>query len=831
MGTQSPTHPSRRTRAPFRIVVILVLYVLCGLSIPQSTAQTAVSATTVPLLLPSAIVFDQAGNLYIAETANHVILKLDTSGSITTIAGTGTQGFSSVSGTASTAELDSPQGLALDSTSNLYIADTHNHVIRKLSLTSGILTTIAGTGAPGFSGDNGLATSAQLDLPTALALDAQSNLYLADTRNHRIRRIDAATGLISTIAGNGTQGFSGDNGPATAAAIDSPTGLALDATNNLYLADTHNHRVRRIAALTGSITTIAGTGSLGYSGDNAQAATAALALPHGITIDAAGNLYLADTENHRIRRIDTTTGLITTVAGNGTQGFSGDNGPAIAAMLDTPRDTTLSPASLLTIADTGNQRIRQFEAQPTPATIIQTIAGLGLTTPGALVLTAPSVMSYGTGNITATLATNTPATGLITFLSTANAATTTLATVPLTTATATFNTSTLAAGLYNITASYNGDPTHGSAQSSTFPLIIAPRQLIASLAPITLLYGQSVPTITATLTGLLPQDTSKLTATFTTAATTLSPAGTYPFTASISGSTAGNYAVILTPAYLTINPAPTVITLTDLLATSTTVAPGAPLTLTTHVATTTAGRPTGTVTLLDGTTPFLTSPVSSSGDSTFNANSLAQGTHTLTALYSGDPNFTASTSIPALVTIGAGSAPTADFTLSATGITTQTIVSGSSTSFTFSVQFQGNLASPITLAATGLPNLATASFNPASLPPGAPPNFTLTITTPNTTALRHDPTPSTFWALLLFPAAGLVLRPRKPRSNVTLFAFAIITLTLTFCSGCGDRINAANLSAGPPKTFAITVTGTATSATGSNLQHSATVSLILQPAS
>jgi sugar lactone lactonase YvrE len=808
-----------------------MLYVLCVLSIPQATAQTAVSATTVPLLLPSAIVFDPAGNLYIAETANHIIRKLDTTGNITTIAGTGAQGFSTMSGPASAAQLDSPQGLALDKANNLYIADTHNHVIRKLSLTTGTLTTIAGTGAPGFSGDNGPAIGAQLDLPSALALDAANNLYLADTRNHRIRRIDSTTGILTTIAGNGTQGFSGDSGPAIAAAIDSPTGLALDAANNLYLADTHNHRIRRIAAATGLITTIVGTGSLGFSGDNAQATTAAVALPHGLTTDAAGNLYLADTGNHRIRRIDTTTGLITTIAGNGTQGFSGDNGPATAAALDTPRGTTLSPGALLTLADTGNQRIRQLEAQPAPPTAIQTFAGLGLTTPGALTLTAPSVIAYGTGSITATLSTNTSATGLITFLGTSNAATTTLASMPLASSTpnptAALNTSNLSAGLYNITATYAGDQTHSSAQSSTFALTISPRQLIAALAPITLLYGQPIPTITATLTGLLPQDASNFTATFTTTAAPLSPAGTYPFATSLSGSAAGNYTLTLTPPDLTINPAPTQITLTDLLATATTLAPGAPLTLTSHVAATTAGQPTGTVTLLDGTTPLLTSPVAPSGDSTFTTSSLAQGTHTLNALYSGDANFARSTSTPAIVTIGTSSASTVDFTLSATGVTTQTIVSGSSASFTFAVQLQGNLASPITLAATGLPTLATASFNPAYLPPGAAPNFTLTIATPNTTALQCDRALSIYWALFLFPVAGLVLRPRNSRSKIGLFAFAIASLTLTLCAGCGDRINTANQAAAP-KAYTITVTGTATTTTSSILQHSATVSLLLQ---
>src|SRR5271163_3091111 len=225
MGTQSNIHPSPPKHVPLRIALFLLLYLVSRL--PVSAQTTTISALTIPLILPSAIVFDAAGNLYFVETGHHLIRKLDTLGNITTIAGTGTQGLSGDAGPATAATLDSPQGLALDSANNLYIADTHNHRIRKLNLTTGTLTTIAGT-TPGYSGDAGPATSAQLNLPTALALDTANNLYVADTGNQRIREISATTGLITTIAGTGTEGYPGDAGPATAATIDSPTGLALD---------------------------------------------------------------------------------------------------------------------------------------------------------------------------------------------------------------------------------------------------------------------------------------------------------------------------------------------------------------------------------------------------------------------------------------------------------------------------------------------------------------------------------------------------------------------------------------------------------------------------
>ncbi len=741
MGPQSIT-THRHTLTPFWIALAVLVLTL------RAQPQTTVSATTIPLILPSAIVFDPQGNLYLAETAHHVIRKIDTTGAITVIAGTGTQGFSGDSGLATSAELDSPQGLAIDTANNLYIADTHNHRIRKLSLNTGIINTIAGSSTPGFGGDSGPATSAHLNLPTVLAIDANGNLYIADTQNHRIREITAAAGIITTIAGTGTQGFSGDNGPATAAAIDSPTGLAVDPTGNIYIADTHNHRIRKINLTTGIITTIAGTATPGFSGDNAPASAASLALPHGLTIDATGNLYLADTANHRIRRIDTITGTITTITGEGTQTFAGDNGLATNASLDTPRTVTLTPTGLPTIADTGNQRIRQIATDKT----IHTIAGLGVTVPGALILSAPTIIAYGTGHLTATLATTTPATGSITFLDAYNSSTTTIGTTLLATNSATLDTTTLPAGVHNITATYPGDLIHAAAQSPTISL--------------------------------------------------------------------------------TITPAPTLTTLT---ASSPAISPGSPVTLTTHVASTTAGSPTGTVSFLDGATTLLTTNISTTGDATFTTSTLSTGSHTLTSAYQGNTNFSPSTSTPTIIGVGIpdGTTTTADFTLTATGTTTQTIIPGTSASYTFTIQPTGPtpLSSPIALAATGLPNLATASFNPAYLPPGTSNTVTLTITTPQTTARNHTSTPQiTALALLLLPLTGITLRLRNPR--IKSLAICLLILPLTLCLGCGARINTGlqSDSASPAQTYAITVTGTATSPSGTILQHAATVTLILQPA-
>jgi sugar lactone lactonase YvrE len=379
MGKQSTNNPMRAPSPVVRATLrdwalprILVALAMAPAFANPTLAQTQTTLTS--LILPSALVFDPAGNLYFAETGSHVIRKFTPAGVLTTVAGTGVQGFSGDGGLAIAATLDSPQGLALDSSNNLYIADTNNHRVRRIAA-NGMIATVAGTGAPGFSGDGAVATSAALDRPTALTLDSLGNLYVADANNHRIRRISEATGIISTIAGNGIQGFSGDNGPATLAAIDSPCGLAVDSANNLYLADTHNSRIRRVDAATAVITTVAGTGTPGFSGDNGLAIAATVALPRGLALDPAGNLTLADTANHRIRLVST-AGIISTIAGNGIQTFAGDGGPATAASLDSPRAVTLSPASpnspgLATLSDTGNQRIRQIDAST-----IDTLTGI-----------------------------------------------------------------------------------------------------------------------------------------------------------------------------------------------------------------------------------------------------------------------------------------------------------------------------------------------------------------------------------------------------------------------------------------------------------------------
>ena len=326
-------------------------------------------ATAAQLAPPLGVAVDSAGNLYIADTSNLRIRKVDATGTITTIAGTGERDFSGDEGPATTARLTFPRGVAVDGAGGLYIADTYNHRIRKVDAT-GTITTIAGTGERDFGGDGGPAVRAALYFPSGVAVDGAGNLYIADTYNHRIRKVDA-TGTITTIAGTGERGFGGDEGPATTARLTFPRGVAVDSAGGLYIADTSNHRIRKVDA-TGTITTVAGTGERGFGGDEGPATTARLTFPRGVAVDGAGGLYIADTYNHRIRKVDA-TGTITTVAGTGERRFGGDGGPAVRAALYFPSGVAVDSAGGLYIADTSNHRIRKVDATGT----ITTIAGTG----------------------------------------------------------------------------------------------------------------------------------------------------------------------------------------------------------------------------------------------------------------------------------------------------------------------------------------------------------------------------------------------------------------------------------------------------------------------
>ncbi|MFN0282157.1 MAG: NHL repeat-containing protein [Kineosporiaceae bacterium] len=313
-------------------------------------------AAAAKFLQPSQVDVDASGNVYVADISNHRIRKITAAGIISTVAGTGTAGFSGDGGPATSAALNSPRGVALDSAGNVYITDGANNRVRKVS-TAGTITTIAGTGAASYSGDGGAATSATLNLPRGIAIDSGDTVYVVDSLNYRIRRIDG-TGIITTVAGTGVDGASGDGGPATSAQISQAFDIGVDDAGCVYLPDTGNNRLRTFCP-GGTISTVAGTGVAGSSGDGGPATSARLNGPAGVAADSSGIIYLADRLNNRLRKI-TPTGTITTLAGNGTASSTGDGGTAAAATVFGPRSIALYGTYLYLVEQDG-QRIRRLD--------------------------------------------------------------------------------------------------------------------------------------------------------------------------------------------------------------------------------------------------------------------------------------------------------------------------------------------------------------------------------------------------------------------------------------------------------------------------------------
>ncbi len=348
-------------------------------------------AVTAQMSLPLGVAVDRSGNVFISDSINLRVRRVDArTGIISTVAGTGEYGFSGDGGQGTAAALSRPLGLAVDAFGNLFIADsdviegeTGNSVIRRLDAATGVISTVAGrANDAGFSGDNGQAIQARLNAPAGLAFDAAGNLYIGDTGNNRVRLIEAGgngridpTDTIRSVAGNGQSGFSGDGGAATAARLNGPGTLAVDQSGNLYIADTGNNRIRRVAG-NGNISTFAGTGVAGFSGDGGFATQAAFDNPIGVSVDAGGNVFIGDLLNDRVRRVDSMTGRISSVAGSGDGGPLGDGGPAIYAGFGIAQGLGLDRHGNLLVADYLGSVIRRIQGNGLNASI-QTVAGNG----------------------------------------------------------------------------------------------------------------------------------------------------------------------------------------------------------------------------------------------------------------------------------------------------------------------------------------------------------------------------------------------------------------------------------------------------------------------
>src|SRR5436190_9657899 len=310
---------------------------------------------------PFDVAFDPAGNLCFSDTFNHRIRRVDArTGVITTVAGDGEAGYAGDGGPAVRASLNEPYGIAIDPAGNIFVADRLNRRVRRIDAASGVIATLAGTGEAAYSGDGGPAARAGLAEPNGLALDAeQRHLYIADVADHRVRIVDLASGTIATFAGTGQAEHGGDDGPAAKARIFGARAVKLGHDGTVYILERQGSSLRAVDPATGIITTIAGTTGRGYSGDGGPALAAVFDAPKEMAIDLDGNILIVDTENHAIRRIDHSTGVVTTIAG-GRQGEGGDGASATAAGLDRPHGAVVGPDGAIYIGDTNNHRIRKL---------------------------------------------------------------------------------------------------------------------------------------------------------------------------------------------------------------------------------------------------------------------------------------------------------------------------------------------------------------------------------------------------------------------------------------------------------------------------------------
>ena len=606
---------------------------------------------------PAGIALDSAGDLFIADSSNNVIREVDhATGVITTVAGNGRGGYSGDGGPATAAELHDPTGVAVDAAGDLFIADSLDSRIREVNHATGVITTVAGCGVWAYGGDGGPATAAYLEGPYGVALDAAGDLFIADTDNNAIREVDHATGMITTVAGNGRGGYSGDDGPATAAELGDPTGVAVDAAGDVFIADDANQVVREVNLATGVITTVAGNGRGSYSGDGGPATAAELYYPSGVALDSAGDLFIADVFNGRIREVNHATGVITTVAGDGGLLGEGYVGPATTAGLGFVCGVAVDSAGNLFIPVNGNA------GSPNYASMVCEVASGAIVSvrwgDGTSVTTSTNPSVYGLPvTFTATVAATQPGNGTPTGTVTFSNGGTLLGTGNLdANGIATFSTETLTGGTHTITASYAGDAnfiaTSGNVtetvnQDTTTMVVSASANQSVYSQPVTFTAtvaaapsGAGTPTGTVTFsddgtllgTGSLDANGN---ATFST--DTLAT-GTHTITVSYTGD--ADFTATSGSVTQTVNQDATT------MAVSASANPSVysqPVTFTANVAATPpgAGTPAGTVTFSDDGTLLGTVNLDDNGNATFSITTLTLGTHTITASYAGDADFTA----------------------------------------------------------------------------------------------------------------------------------------------------------------------------------------------
>jgi sugar lactone lactonase YvrE len=679
-------------------------------------------ATESPIFLPTGVVADPAGNLYISDSQNNRIRRVDGQTElISTIAGTGSPGYEGTDVPAAQTAVNIPSGLALDGAGDLYFADTGNHIIRRIDAVTGLITTVAGTpGTQGYSGDGGAATQAQLTSPEGVAFDEYGDLFIADTGNNVIREVNAVTGIISTVAGTGVAGFNGDGQAATAAQLSTPWSVTVGQDGSLYIADLMNNRVRKVNA-SGIISTIAGTGDRGFMGDGASATLSVLNEPTAIAIDPAGDIYIADSDNNRVREINASTGIIETICGTATEGFAGDDGPANLASLYGPYALFFDESGNLFIADMFNNRVRRINALAISLQYATIKVGQ---------VSAPQAVALANdGNADLVLAQPT-------LLNAEEDTATTTCTV---------SADVQSSNTCNIGADFApteiGDPVLGSitvnaASGNTAPVISLSGQVLSITPTTTALTSSANPSLVGTpvsFTATINNGGSPLTGTVVfldggtqlcsvsvsgdaASCTTSSLAlGQHSITANYSGDTndASSASAVLIQVVkqspvltLTVAPNPAVVN-SNVTMTFTATAP--------------AGTPTGAVTFYDGTTALIAANLSASGGATYATTQLSVGTHSLSVQYAGDTsNVSGKSNVVSEVvqqattsTTLASSSPTA--TVGSQVTFTATVTSADGLVPTGTIQFMDGSA---LLGSSAVGSSGTAALSLASLAPG-----------------------------------------------------------------------------------------------------------------
>lgn len=798
-------------------------------------------ATSAFLCQPGGVFADASGNIFIADTQNFGIREVLTTGTMSTVAGTlGTAGYSGNGAAATAAQLNYPAGVFVDSTGNIFIADTDNFVIREV--TAGNIQTTVGNNTIAYSGDGASATGAALNIPGAAFVDASRNLFIADTYSSAIREVVAATGNIQTVAGNGVAcaiptGGCGDNGVATSANLNYPYGVFVDGSGNIFIADTENDVVREVVAATGDIHTVAGTpGTAGYSGDGSAATAATLRNPHSVLVDASGNIYIADTDNSAVRVVNTSAaavtiatvtiapGAIQTVAGNGTScsdptSGCGDNGPATSAQLNFPAGISLDAAGNIFIADTFSNAIREVNA--TTGTI-QTVAG-----------TLGSRGYSGDAGPATSALLDTPYGVLVDALGNIFIADTDNSTIREVVA---VNNNTIQTVAGNGSAGFSGDG--GSATSAE---LASPLSVAAGLAGSLFIADSEnsrVRQLTSTVTvAIVPTSATVPAGDTQQFAVTVTGTSNSSVTWQVNNATGGN-AAVGTISSEGLYQAPATAPASAVTVTAISNANGS-TSASASVTVAASGAPAISIT----STPSGVTNVYTAAPQAFNAavvgetntavnwlvNNVAGGNSTVGTI-STTGLYTAPTSVPspALVLITAVSQADASVSASypitivtaptATQPAPQTISPGSAANYSLSLNANtGNPRQPITLEClqSSLPPGATCVFSPASITPGSSAvPFSLTVNVPSGNALLQSP--ARVWiatqVFSFMPLAGILLTRGRSRVRwnrwLLLVMLGLVLLSLSACGGSGSSGGGGSGKNPETGTYTIQVQGT-----------------------